>query len=192
MDFDSSLFDLDFEDLASLSVDTQQQQQPHTGSASPLDFQDFCSEFAGSDFSAGNAAPAWSPAPLPATAGSSVKADISSNASMKAEDLFLDGLDKSVFDPLSPYDSSYEGMFNYNAGSGDAQVVPDMAAGDANAADFTLPTFSQAPLAPPVAPTNLNAGQLPASSQPFSWMNGLDYSSFGWPARARLPSKASL
>ena len=187
MDFDSSLFDLPFEDLASLSVEPQQQQgQP--ASASPLDFQDFCSEFAGSDFSADPSAPAWFPEPTPVPAGSPTTAK-EAIATMKAEDLFLDDLDKAAFDPLG-FDSSYQGMFNYGSPNGDAQVVPDMTPVDANAADFTLPTFSQTSAVPKSTTTGqLPAATMPPPTQPYSWMNGLDYSSFGWPVRARLPSK---
>lgn len=186
MDFDSSLFDLPFEDLASLSVEPQQ-QQGQSGSVSPLDFQDFCSEFAGSDFSADLSAPAWFPEPTSVPVGSPTNAK-EADATMKAEDLFLDGLDKAAFDPLG-FDSSYQGMFNYGSPNGDAQVVPDMTPVEANAADFTLPTFSQTPAAPKSTSTGqLPAATMPPPTQPYSWMNGLDYSSFGWPVRARLPS----
>lgn len=185
MDFDSSLFDLPFEDLASLSVEPHQQQGQ--ASASPLDFQDFCSEFAGSDFSADPSAPSWFPEPIPTSTTSPTK-EKDADASMKAEDLFLDGFDKTAFDPIG-YDSSYQGMFNSGSPNGDAQVVPDMTPVEANAADFSLPTYSQNP----VMPKSTSTGQppsasVPPSTQPFSWMNGLDHLSFGWPARTRLPS----
>ena len=183
MDFDSSLFDMPFEDLASLTFDTQpsQQQQAFAVSGSPLmDFQEFCCDFAGNDFG-DTMAPAWS-FELPSV--SPTHSIAVSPKAPKVEDAFLDGFDKTASDPLAPYDSSLQGMFSYSSGN-DAQVVPDMAPGDANAPEFSLPTFSQSY----VAPKSTSNGPV-VSSRPFSWMNGIDYASFGWPARTRLPSKA--
>jgi len=112
--------------------------------------------------------------------------NVASDKSAKLEGSFIDGLDSNDFDPLGPYDASLQGMFSYN-GSGDAQVVPDMTPGEANAADFSLPSFSQTYAAPK---SSSNAPGIP--SKPYSWMNGIDYASFGWPARTRLPSKFLL
>lgn len=189
MDFDSSLFDLPFEDLASLSVDTQQQQ--FTATAGPLvDFQDFCSDFASGDFASSDfpsgdlgaevsdtTASSWNFDLLPAVSPTHI--DVPAVRALKDENSFKDG--KDAFDTLGPCDSFQE-MFNYNMGS-DTQVGPDMTPGEANAADFTLPTFSQSY----VVPKSTTASQgLP--TKPYSWMNGMDYASFGWPARTRLPS----
>jgi len=149
MDFDSSLFDLPFEDLASLSVDTQQQQ--FTASAGPMvDFQDFCSDFASGDFASSDFArgdfgtegsdtttSSWNFDLLPAV--SPTHADVPAVKAPKEENSFKEG--KDGFDTLGPYDSFQE-TYNYNMGS-EVQVVPDMTPGEANAADFTLPSFSQ-------------------------------------------------
>ena len=190
MDFDSSLFDLPFEDLASLSVDTQQQQ--FTASAGPMvDFQDFCSDFASGDFASSDFASgdfgtegsdtttsSWNFDLLPAV--SPTHADVPAVKAPKEENSFKEG--KDGFDTLGPYDSFQE-TYNYNMGS-EVQVVPDMTPGEANAADFTLPSFSQSY----VVPKSTTASQgLP--TKPYSWMNGMDYASFGWPARTRLPSE---
>jgi hypothetical protein len=190
MDFDSSLFDLPFEDLASLSVDTQQQQ--FTASAGPMvDFQDFCSDFATGDFASSDfpsgdfgtevsdtTASSWNFDLLPAVSPTHV--DVPAVRAPKDENSFKDG--KDAFDTLGPCDGFQE-MFNYNMGS-EVQVVPDMTPGEANAAEFTLPTFSQSY----VVPKSTTASQgLP--TKPYSWMNGMDYASFGWPARTRLPSE---
>lgn len=179
MDFDSSLFDLPFEDLASLSVESYH-QQAYTASASPMvDFQDFCTDFASSDFGANaseTTAPAWnfepSTVPLPQPIDTP-----------PVKETFLDGLDKDTFDFLGPCDGSLQDTFSYST-SGEAQVVPDMAPGEANATDFMLPSFPQSYVAP-------NGTSVPQASttKPYTWLNGMDYASFGWPARTRLPSE---
>lgn len=196
MDFDSSLFDLPFEDLASLSVDTQQQQAYTASTAPVLEFEDFCSDFAANDFGAkiiDNSAPAWnvdSFFPSIETwnfdcASPARQEDVADKPSgAKAEDNILDTLEQNAFGPLGPYDSSFQGMSNHNM-SNDAQVVPDMTPGEANAAEFFLPSFSQSQNYSATKSTNSRQG---VSTRPYSWMNGIDYASFGWPARARLPS----
>ena len=184
MDFDSSLFDLPFEDLACLGMDAQQQQQPAT-----IDFQDFCKDFATNDFAVEATdvqTPAWSFESATDSSdkdtGVTTKRDEAS-VSTKSED-FLSSLDKSVFDPLEPFDSSFDNLFGSNVSS-DAQVVPDMAPMEAYAPDFSMPTYTQTSYVPPKSVAT--AAGLP--TRPYSWMNGMDYASFGWPARTRLPSE---
>ena len=184
MEFDSSLFDLPFEDLASLSVENYQ-QQVYTAPASPMvDFQDFCSDFANSDFGAEvpettastwNVDPSTTPLPRPA------QTDIP-----PLKDTFLDSLDKDTLDFLGPSDGSLQGIYNYNMG-GEVQVVPDMAPGEANATDFLLPSFPQSY----VAPSGTSVPQA-STTKPYTWMNGMEYASFGWPARTRLPSECNF
>ena len=184
MDFDSSLFDLPFEDLACLGLDTQQQQPPAT-----IDFQDFCKDFATTDFAvdaADSQTPAWSFEV--ATEPSERDADITaksedSSITAKSQDL-LSSLDKSAFDPLEPFDSSFDNMFGSNLGN-DAQVVPDMAPMEAHAPEFSMPTYTQTSYVPPKPLSTTPA----PPARPYSWMNGMDYASFGWPARTRLPSE---
>lgn len=174
MDFDSSLFDLPFEDLACLGMDAQQQ------SLSPIDFQDFCKDFATNDFGTDTTecqAPSWG---LESATESSEK---DTGIATKSED-FLSSLDKSVFDPLEPFDSGFDNLFGSNVGS-DAQVVPDMAPMEANAPEFALPTYTQAPSY--ISPKNVGTG-VGLPTRPYSWMNGMDYGLFGWPVRTRLPS----
>ena len=188
MDFDSSLFDLPFEQLACLGGDAQQQQPP------TVDFQDFCKDFATTDFATDdfaveatdNQTPAWSFGS--ATDFSEMDAGIAAKSedtkiTAKSED-FLSSLDKSVFDPLEPFDSSFDNMFGSNIGN-DAQVVPDMAPLEAEAPEFSMPTYTQTSYVPP---KTLGTTAAP-SARPYSWMNGMDYASFGWPARTRLPSE---
>lgn len=184
MDFDSSLFDLPFEDLACLGIDAHQQQPPST-----IDFQDFCNDFATADFAveaAESQTPAWNFEP--ATDSSERDASITaksedSSITAKSED-FLSSLDKSLVDPLEPFDSSFDNMFGSNMGN-DAQVVPDMAPMEAHAPEFSMPTYTQTSYVPP---KTLAATAAPPA-RPYSWMNGIDYASFGWPARTRLPSE---
>lgn len=180
MDFDSSLFDLPFEDLASLGIDTQQQ----SFAPGAIDFEDFCKDFAtANDFDADvtdSQTPAWS---SESASDTSNMAATAATTAIKSDD-FLDSIDKSVFDCLEPVDGSSDSLFGSNMGS-DAQVVPDMIPSTANVPEFSMPTFTQTSH---LAPTQLAAGQgLPG--RPYSWMNGMDYATFGWPARARLPSK---
>lgn len=179
MDFDSSLFDLPFEDLASLGIDTQQQ----SFAPGAIDFEDFCKDFAtANDFDADvtdSQTPAWS---SESASDTSNMAATAATTAIKSDD-FLDSIDKSVFDCLEPVDGSSDSLFGSNMGS-DAQVVPDMIPSTANVPEFSMPTFTQTSH---LAPTQLAAGQgLPG--RPYSWMNGMDYATFGWPARARLPS----
>lgn len=186
LDFDSSLFDLPFEDLACLGIDAQQQQPPAT-----IDFQDFCKDFATTDFAieaADNQTPAWSFES--ATDLSEQNASITAKSedcitATKSEE-FLSSLDKSGFDPLEPFDSSFD-MFGSNLGN-DAQVVPDMAPTEAHAPEFSMPTYTQTSSVPPKTVGTIAA----PPARPYSWMNGMDYASFGWPARTRLPSETSL
>ena len=184
MDFDSSLFDLPFEHLASLGVDAYS-QQTYTAPASPMvDFQDFCSDFASSDIGAEafeTTASAWN---FDTSAVS--KSQLAQSDIPPTKETFLDGLDRETFDLLGACDGSLEGMFNYSTG-GDVQVVPDMAPGEANATDFLLPSFPQSYVAP-------NSTSVPQAltTKPYTWMNGMDYASFGWPARTRLPSECCV
>lgn len=189
--FDSSLFDLPFEDLASLGIDAQQQQAP-----AAIDFQDFCKDFATTDFALeplDNQMPAWSFESVtdPATdssakdAGITAKSEDFSNTA-KSED-FLSSLDKSVFDPLEPFGSSFDDMFGSSVGN-DAQVVPDIAPMQAHAPEFSMPSYTQASY---VQPKTVGVTPGP-TTRPYSWMNGIDYASFGWPARTRLPSESPL
>lgn len=182
--FDSSLFDLPFEDLASLGIDAQQQQPPAT-----IDFQDFCKDFATTDFALeplDNQLPAWSFESATDSSekdvGITAKSEDTSNA--KSED-FLSSLDKSVFDPLEPFDSSFDDMFGSSVGN-DAQVVPDIAPMEVHAPEFSMPSYTQASYVQP-KPVSVTPGP---STRPYSWMNGIDYASFGWPARTRLPSES--
>ena len=179
MDFDSSLFDLPFEDLASLGMDSQQQAM----APGAMDFEDFCKDFASAnDFDAD-----LTNSQTPVQGAEAVPQYPGKPASVSAKELktgdFLDGLDKAVFDPLEPFDSNFEDLFGSNVGN-DAQVVPSMTPSDANVPEFTLPTFTHAPYAFPKS-----SSSAPGISRPYSWMNGMDYASFGWPARTRLPSK---
>ena len=180
MDFDSSIFDMPLEDLASLGMDTQ--QQPLAPGA--IDFEDFCKDFAtANDFDADltdSHTPLWNP-----ELASEVSDRSATDAAKAAKsDDFLDSIDKSVFDCLEPVDGNFDSLFGSNLSS-DAQVVPDMTPSTSNVPEFSMPTFTQTSH---LAPTSLPGGQgLP--SRPYSWMNGMDYSTFGWPARARLPSK---
>lgn len=184
MPFDSSLFDLPFEDLASFGIDAQQQQQP----PATIDFQDFCKDFATTDFALeplDNQVPAWDfESAIESSekdAGVAAKSDNSSTTA-KSED-FLSSLDKSAFDPLEPFDSSFDDLFGSSVGN-DAQVVPDIAPMEAHAPEFSMPSYTQASY---VQPKTVGATPSP-STRPYSWMNGIDYASFGWPARTRLPS----
>ena len=188
MDFDSSLFDLPFEDLACLGMEAQQQQPPAT-----IDFQDFCKDFTTTD-SAVEAADSQIPAWSFGTANEISERDMGitaksedSNITPKSED-FLCNLDKSDFDSLEPFDSSFDNMFGGNMGNtgNDAQVVPDMAPSEPHAPEFSMPTCTQTSYVPPKT-----LGTTAAPARPFSWMNGMDYASFGWPARTRLPSETS-
>lgn len=188
MPFDSSLFDLPFEDLASLGIDAQQQQQP----PATIDFQDFCKDFATTDFALeplANQVPAWDfESAIESSekdAGVAAKSDNSSTTA-KSED-FLSSLDKSAFDPLEPFDSSFDDLFGSSVGN-DAQVVPDIAPMEAHAPEFSMPSYTQASY---VQPKTVGATPSP-STRPYSWMNGIDYASFGWPARTRLPSENPL
>lgn len=177
MDFDSSLFDLPFEDLACLGLDSQQLQQP----LAAIDFQDFCKDFATNDFAVDttdNDSPAWG------VEAATESSEQDTAVTTKSED-FLSSLDKSVFDPLEPLDSSFDNLFGSNVGS-DAQVVPDMAPMEANAPEFAMPTYTQA--SPYIAPKTVAPG-IGLQTRPYSWMNSMDYPLFGWPARTRLPSK---
>ncbi|KAL3130922.1 hypothetical protein ABBQ38_000247 [Trebouxia sp. C0009 RCD-2024] len=176
MDFDSSLFDLPFEDLACLGLDSQQLQQP----LAAIDFQDFCKDFATNDFAVDttdNDSPAWG------VEAATESSEQDTAVTTKSED-FLSSLDKSVFDPLEPLDSSFDNLFGSNVGS-DAQVVPDMAPMEANAPEFAMPTYTQA--SPYIAPKTVAPG-IGLQTRPYSWMNSMDYPLFGWPARTRLPS----
>ncbi|KAL3139091.1 hypothetical protein ABBQ32_005887 [Trebouxia sp. C0010 RCD-2024] len=180
MDFDSSLFDLPFEDLACLGLDIQQQQQP----LEAIDFQDFCKDFATNDFAAettDNQAPVWG------VEAATESSEQGTGITAKSED-FVSSLDKSVFDPLEPFDSGFDNLFGSNVGS-DAQVVPDMAPMEANAPEFVMPTYTQA--SPYIAPKTVATG-VGLPTRPYAWMNGMDYPLFGWPARTRLPSKTAV
>lgn len=185
MDFDSSLFDLPFEDLASLSVENYQ-QQAYTAPASPMvDFQDFCSDFASSDFASSDfgaqvsetTASAWTFETSIAPQRQLAQIDVP-----PVKEPLWDGLDKDTFDFLGPCDDSLQDTLSYSTG-GEAQVVPDMAPGQAAATDFLLPSFPQSYV-------SVNGTSVPQASttKPYTWMNGMDYASFGWPARTRLPS----